>query len=1171
MKTESLPFPIHRWLPRLAFLLILLLASAVTPALAAPTGTITVNTLSDNNISGDGFCTLREAITRANAGAPTADCPGATAAPNAIIFSVNGTITLASTLPTITGALTITGNGPANTIIEASATPNTASYRVFTFNSASAFQLSDLTLRNGATVAPGTSGGCLSLLASGATLTLTNTVFSHCIAGGSGGGAIAAANGGTINVSTSTFSNNTSANGTSGGGAIYINGNLGSASLTISDSVFNNNSLTSTASGQAGGAVSCIICVLSITNTTFDGNSAATTATNGTTGGGALYINTDLTVGLSGVTFTNNTAAASGTGTTISYGGALYVSSQRAVALTIADSVFSGNSLTAGATRRGGAISLGDGTLTLTSSRLVSNSANGNGDALYGSSPLNVTIRQSCITGNGTSAVYDSGASGIIDATGGGNAANANWWGTLWGPRIAAAGGGSAVSNGDAINGNGDTVLGNILVDVNLTDPGTPGTPPTGEWLTSAPTVAGALCETFPAPALPDVTVSPASFNVNEGANADFTLTRTGSTASDLVVSVDITLGTGMAASDYTLSGGSITGQSGSQTVTIPAGQASVAVNFAAADDADAEADNTLTLALVDGADYNLGAPASSTATIPANDLVVTNTNNSGDGSLRQAISNANAFAGDDTITFNVNNATILLSSEINLTSNMTIDGSGNSITLSGGNTTRIFNLTGSPTVALIDLTFTSGHPSSGNGGAILASATSTLNVTDSTFTSNIAAQGGGIYTTGSLTVTGSSFSGNNATGATGSAICAHTGAPSPTITDSTFTNNASGAYAVWFNLVTGTASISNSVFSGNGGGFGGSGTINFTNNTFTNNNSSVGGGALYLGSGTHTFTNNTISGNHSNNSNAAGGIYSIGNSTDGNANVILRNTILANNTHSAAPDCRSGTLSSITVNDSLIEDPTNCVFTGSNNITLQDPNLGAFTGVYLPLNPDSPAIDAANAANCPTTDQRGESRTADLACDMGAYEMQYADSDTVSRPASASALTTFGPTLVGIQNNGGDDPGVITVLKSFTWNTQPDNTIDGYWTITPSSGSTYNLTLQLCYAPGELPAGLNEADLRFWRYSGGVWSQVGPASLTWTSVNSNRCASVSGITGFSSWTLGGSDAPTALTLTAFSATSVPGAWEGWVIALLLILGGTYLWLRRTGLITKTK
>ncbi len=53
------------------------------------------------------------------------------------------------------------------------------------------------------------------------------------------------------------------------------------------------------------------------------------------------------------------------------------------------------------------------------------------------------------------------------------------------------------------------------------------------------------------------------------------------------------------------------------------------------------------------------------------------------------------------------------------------------------------------------------------------------------------------------------------------------------------------------------------------------------------------------------------------------------------------------------------------------------------------DPLLGSLTGspAYYPLLAGSPAIDAASSAHCLPEDQRGVSRPAGRACDIGAYE----------------------------------------------------------------------------------------------------------------------------------------------------------------------------------------
>lgn len=79
---------------------------------------IEVNSTDDTAAAGDGDCTLREAINNAESNSDTTggDCdPGS--GPDTITFSVSGTITLGSTLPSITSSdgLTIDG-GDAITI-----------------------------------------------------------------------------------------------------------------------------------------------------------------------------------------------------------------------------------------------------------------------------------------------------------------------------------------------------------------------------------------------------------------------------------------------------------------------------------------------------------------------------------------------------------------------------------------------------------------------------------------------------------------------------------------------------------------------------------------------------------------------------------------------------------------------------------------------------------------------------------------------------------------------------------------------------------------------------------------------------------------------------------------------------------------------------------------------
>ena len=107
----------------IALLAVLLPCSVLifTTNLRATPNIITVNTLSDASTSGDGLCSLREAITNANSASDTTggDCAAGTGT-DTIDFSVSGTITLSSALPALANtspdSSTIDLTGPTVTI-----------------------------------------------------------------------------------------------------------------------------------------------------------------------------------------------------------------------------------------------------------------------------------------------------------------------------------------------------------------------------------------------------------------------------------------------------------------------------------------------------------------------------------------------------------------------------------------------------------------------------------------------------------------------------------------------------------------------------------------------------------------------------------------------------------------------------------------------------------------------------------------------------------------------------------------------------------------------------------------------------------------------------------------------------------------------------------------------
>jgi CSLREA domain-containing protein len=144
---------------------------------------------------------------------------------------------------------------------------------------------------------------------------------------------------------------------------------------------------------------------------------------------------------------------------------------------------------------------------------------------------------------------------------------------------------------------------------------------------------------------------------------------------------------------------------------------------------------------------------------------------------LRAAIQEANVTAGADTINFGLGqSATITLASQLPTITDpaeLTIDGGSTDITVSGGGNVRVFQVASGAKLALDNLTVANGlaagdeNPSDTFGGGA-ANFGGTLTISNSTFSGNDASGtsfGGGVATTdgGTLNVTDSTFSGNSA------------------------------------------------------------------------------------------------------------------------------------------------------------------------------------------------------------------------------------------------------------------------------------------------------------------------------------------------------------------------------------------------------------------------
>ncbi len=192
--------------------------------------------------------------------------------------------------------------------------------------------------------------------------------------------------------------------------------------------------------------------------------------------------------------------------------------------------------------------------------------------------------------------------------------------------------------------------------------------------------------------------------------------------------------------------------------------------------------------------------------------FTVTNLNDSGAGSLRQAVIDANAAAGADTIIFSVS-GTITLGStlpDITDAAGLTMDGAGQTVTISGGNLERVLWVNASLT--LNNLTIANGF--AGNGGGIFNGGT--LTITNSTFSGNHADNGGGIFNNaGTLAITNSTFSGNSAS-ADGGAIASH---GTLAITNSTFSGNSAGGEGGGIKYLSGTVTLRNTIVANSTGG----------------------------------------------------------------------------------------------------------------------------------------------------------------------------------------------------------------------------------------------------------------------------------------------------------------------------------------------------------------
>ena len=408
----------------------------------------------------------------------------------------------------------------------------------------------------------------------------------------------------------------------------------------------------------------------------------------------------------------------------------------------------------------------------------------------------------------------------------------------------------------------------------------------------------------------------------------------------------------------------------------------------------------------------------------------VTTAADSGMGSLRQAVIDANATTADDTIDFSIpvcpnNICTITLTGgEIIIGSTPTAgklsisNASGTfQIVISGNNTSRVFYV--SPTA---DLTLDSVTVTNGNG-------------TGASLTGN----GGGIAVSGSSSTT------------TGTAL---------TINNSTISNNST---------TTASASGGGIYVNGSSGAGAKLPVITISNSTISNNTASTGtggnGGGIYDSRASVTLNNSTVAYNTA--YSTGGGIYVLSNAT---TSLAVRNTIIASNTVTTSqPDIFKGSAGVFTSNGynlvgvNSTSGALTYASTDQKGVSALLAPLGYYGGLTqtVALTSLSPAIDKGSPTGT-SRDQRGAARNVGN-LDVGAFELNNA-----ANGGSYAAALPNGQTNTPYSLNLTANSGTYTYSLKSGSVLPPGLSLDnsyiasGPYSIsgTPTTGGTYTFTV---------------------------------------------------------------------------------------------------------------
>jgi hypothetical protein len=362
----------------------------------------------------------------------------------------------------------------------------------------------------------------------------------------------------------------------------------------------------------------------------------------------------------------------------------------------------------------------------------------------------------------------------------------------------------------------------------------------------------------------------------------------------------------------------------------------------------------------------------------PPTEIVVTNLNDGGSGSLRQALEDI-AIGGTITFDPSLAGGTIpLTTGPLVPSGDVTIDAAAApGIALDGRGVDRVLVVDSGLTVSVSDMAFTNGYGFQLAGG-ILNNGDLTLDrtvVTGNTMTTDAGdfwQGGGGIY---------------NGEGATLHLI-------DSSVADNTAQWSGGGIYSFFgTTTVIERSTISGNVSNDVGGGIRSLGNATILNSTISGNESTGWyGGAMFVTDGVVDVLSSTIADNVS--PGGAPAAVFVGTFGDTSATLNIGSSIVADNTTEGcflAP-FGAGPVAINSLGDNVFTDGT--CFPGAGDQVVADAGIGDLADNGGPtlthaLVAGSPALDVADAGTCPATDQRGIARPQGAGCDVGSFELE--------------------------------------------------------------------------------------------------------------------------------------------------------------------------------------